>query len=600
MGHSHSSKTQQLSASRRSGTGQGRLSSLALKNGNLHILNTHNDLPQALIAANDALKGGLAREAANLLNSKTVEVVHDMLEQDPSRTDLMFVLAVLFRQTKQISRAKEWLEKILQQEAHALVYNELAGIYQYMGQLTEAIKYQRKAIETDPDKPELRANLGRMLIEIGQTEDGIELLRKAIEKMPEDASLHSNLLFYLHYLPTLDAQALFDEHQRWACIHAPESLAGTSHKNVCDPDRRLRIGYISPDFCNHPVAHFFEPLLDGHDHQVVEVYGYSDVRIPDKTTERLKPKFDYYRNIRGLEDRAVAGMIEQDQIDILVELAGHTTDNRLLVLARKPAPIQVTYLGAPDTTGLSAIDYRFTDSCADTPKSQPFYTEELIFLPKGFLCYRPPDFAPPVAPFPALGNGYITFGSFNNNSKIHPPIIALWAQILKANENSRLLLKFGIAADNQVGDYYFSQFEQLGISRDRVAVCGFKSTIEHWKLYSQVDIALDTYPFNGYTTACETLWMGVPIISMVGRCHASRAGLSILNSLGLALFAAKTPDEYLARATVLAQNLQALSKIRASMRERITTSTLGDAKGFARRVEQAYRKMWYRWVESKK
>ena len=347
----------------------------------------------------------------------------------------------------------------------------------------------------------------------------------------------------------------------------------------------------------HSVAYFFEPLLDGHNHDVVEVYGYGNVRMPGGVTERLKQNFDHYRNIRGLDDETVVDMIQRDKIDILVELSGHTTDNRLLVMAHKPAPIQVSYLGSPDTTGMESIDYRFTDALADAPESQEFYTEELFFLPDGFLCYKPADFAPPVAPLPALRKDYITFGSFNSSSEVHPHIIELWAKILKANRNSRILLKFATSIESQMNRDYFSQFEELGIDSSRVAICGRKSIDEHLRLHGEVDIALDTYPCNGFTTTCETLWMGVPVISLVGKCHVSRVGLSILSSIGLDLFATLTPGEYVAKATALAMNPAALAKIRASMRQRMKDSALCNAKGFAQKVEAAYRKMWHRWLE---
>jgi predicted O-linked N-acetylglucosamine transferase (SPINDLY family) len=391
---------------------------------------------------------------------------------------------------------------------------------------------------------------------------------------------------------------IFEEHERWGQIHAPTSLARKSHNNGRDPDRRLRIGYISPDFCTHPVAYFFEPLLDGHNRSEVEVFGYGNVRIPGAVTERLKQKFDHYRNIRGIYDSTVVDMIQKDEIDILVDLSGHTTDNRLIVMAHKPAPIQVNYLGAPDTTGIKAIDYRFTDIHANPPESKKFNTEELVYLPEGFICYRPSEHAPPVVSPPALKNDYITFGSFNSCSEIHPHIIDLWAEILRINSNSRILLKFGVSAGSELSKYYFEQFEKRRISSKRVGICGWKTIDEHLGLYGQVDIALDTYPCNGFTTTCEALWMGVPVISLVGECHASRIGSSILNTIGLEFLAAFTPNEYVAKASALAANHQDLAKLRSSMRQRMQESALCDAKGFAQKVEAAYRKMWHRWIES--
>ena len=572
-----------------------RLCCLVLKHGNLQILNAEGDLPQSLIKANDAIAAGRIEEATRLVNDEAIDAVQELLEKDPSRTDVMFVLAAVLRQTKQTGKAKQWYEKILKEEPHPLVYNELAYISESMGSLSEALQYQRKAVKADPTKAELLANLARILIKTGKTQEGIDLFRKAVEKEPSNTAIHSNLLFYLHFLPSLHPQTLFEEHKRWGQMHAPANIAKKFHNNTPDPDRRLRVGYISPDFGIHPVTYFFEPLLDGHNHQEVELYGYGNVRIPSNVTERLKSKFDHYRNIFGVSDKAVVRLLEQDKIDILVELAGHTADNRLLVLAHKPAPIQVTYLGSPDTTGMQAIDYRLTDELAEPPQPQKFYTEELVFLPEGFLCYRPRDLTTPVTSLPALRKGYVTFGSFNSSCKIHPHIMTLWAEILKTNSDWRLLVKFGESNDQQMRENYFRRFEKLGIARQRVAIYGWRPADEHFQLYGQIDIALDTYPFNGFTTTCETLWMGVPIISLVGECHASRVGLSILSQAGLEFFAASTPNEYVAKARALAGKLQALEKIRASMRERMIRTGLCDPKRFAPQVETAYRKMWHRW-----
>jgi len=554
-----------------------------------------DDLPQFLVRAGAAAQTGQIEQATHLLNDQAVKIIREITENNPSRTDVIFLLATVFYKTGQLSKAEQWYKKILKQGPNAPAYNKLACICQYTGRLSEAMQYQRNAVQTDPKNAEYQANLARILMETGKTQEGIDLLRKTIEKMPKNPVVHSNFLFRLHHLPDPNPQMLFDEHKRWGDIHASPTRVRLSHDNIPDPDRKLRIGYISPDFRSHPVACFFESLLDGHDRRVVEVYGYSNVERPDEITKRLKSKFDHYQNIRGVSDEAAAGMIEQDQIDILVDIAGHTADNRLLVLAYKPAPIQVTYLGYPDTTGMHTIDYRLTDRLTNPPDSQKFYTEELVFLPETFACYRPPDYAGPVTPLPAAKNGCVTFGSFNNKCKIHPFIMTLWAEILKADKNHRLLLRFKGGDDQEVKNHYFHHFERLGILREKVEICGWRNPAEHLQSYGRVDIALDTYPLNGHTTTCEALWMGVPVISLVGKCHGSRLGLSVLSSIHLEFFAAATPREYVAKAAALAANRQALEKIRSSMRARIATSGLCCAKGFARGLEDAYRKMWHRW-----
>jgi predicted O-linked N-acetylglucosamine transferase (SPINDLY family) len=572
---------------------------LVEKDGQPRLIISNGDLPHFLISADAAVESGRMDEAIHILNDQEVEAVRHMVEHNPSRTDVMFALAVVLHKTGQLHQAEEWYEKILEIEPHALVLHELGRVCWGTGRLSEAIRYQRKAIEAWPNNERLLDRLAEYLMRTGKTQEGIGTLRKAVEKAPGNAKIHSNLLLTLHYLPEPDRQMIFDEHKRWGRIHSLPGRARTSHTNSPDPDRRIRIGYISPDFNMHPVAYFFEPLLEGHDREVVEVYGYGNVHFPDQTTERLKRKFDHYRNVWQLGDDALARMIEKDGIDILIDLAGHSGNNRLSMLAHKPAPVQVTYLGYPDTTGLETIDYFLTDELADPPQSQRFYTEELIFLTNGFLCYEPSDFAPPVTSLPAERKGYITFGSFNTNLKLNPYIMSLWAQVLRANDSSRLLLKFRGGGDEEVRNHYLDQFEQLGISRERVQICGFDPLIEYLKAYNEVDIMLDTYPFNGATITCEALWMGVPTISLVGESHISRVGSSILSRVGLESLVASTPQEYVAKAAALAGEPQTLARIRTSIRQRVAGSSLCDAKGFARNVEGAYRKMWRKWCSSK-
>ncbi|MHC4354097.1 MAG: O-linked N-acetylglucosamine transferase, SPINDLY family protein, partial [Planctomycetota bacterium] len=551
-------------------------------------------LPAALLEAGQAVKVGKAAEAAALLNDQAVSAVEQLVTDDPGRTDALFMLAALFAKVGDIRKAERYYKEVLAQQPHALVLFELANICRDTGRLSEAVRYQEQAVELSPDSPELRTTLAEYIIRMGRAQEGIDLLRKAVEASPDKVN-HSKYLWHLHQAPRLDQRELFEEHRRWARIHAPMSMARTSHDNSRDPDRRLNVGYVSPDFCGHSVAYFFEPLLDAHNRETVQVYGYGDISCPDQVTEHLKSKFDRYRNICGLDDDRVARMIEQDRIDILVDLAGHTSGNRLGVFARKPAPVQVTYLGFPDTTGMEQIDYRLTDELADLPEAQEFHTEKLVYLPAGFLCYKPPGFAPPVGPLPAIERGYFTFGSFNNNCKIQPDMMELWAQILKAKEKSRLLLKFGGGDDEAVKGHYLGEFEGLGIAPDRVTICGRKPTIEHLEMYGQVDMALDTYPYNGTTTTCEAMWMGVPTVSLVGSSHASRVGLSLLSRVGLKDFAASTAEEYVGKAVAFSGELENLAKIRTFLRGMMFNSPLCDRKSFTRSLEAAYRKMWRQW-----
>jgi len=553
---------------------------------------------QLLAAAQAAVNAGRIDQATSLLTDQLLNDVRELARNDSSRTDIMLMLAALLYKIGQYSKAEQQYKEILNHESNAIAYNELACLCYITGRMTQAVQYQKRAVETEPNAPEYLANLAKFLIATGQRYEGIDLLRKAIEKMPENPQIHSNLLHHLHQLPDMDPQMLFDEHKNWARIHASPTQAKKAHNNTCEPDKRLRIGYISPDFHEHSVTYFFEPLLDGHNRQNVEVYGYGNVEFCDSVTECLKTKFDHYRNIYSLSDTEAAKLIEDDKIDILVDLAGHTAGNRLLVMALKPAPIQVTYLGYDGTTGMEQIDYRLTDALAEPPELQKFYVEELVFLPHGHLCYSPPDFAPPLTPLPADEKGYITFGSFNNNRKINSFIIGLWSEILKANQNSHLLLKFAGGDEQEIKNHYIVQFEQLGVEPERIEIYGRKPRLEHLQMYGRVDIALDTYPYNGTTTTCEALWMGVPTVSLRGNSYVSRAGLSILNRVGLDFFVAQTPQGYVAKSTALANKRQALAKIRTAMHARLARTGFCHEKAFAYDVEEAYRKMWHKWCQS--
>jgi predicted O-linked N-acetylglucosamine transferase (SPINDLY family) len=574
-------------------------------NGDSQFDVSTDGLSRLLLRINNAAEAG---EVAGILNDRFIEAVRNMVKEDRSQISVMYELATVFCKMGQLNKAEELYKEFLHQGQDSFVYNELAHICRRAGRTCQAAEYRKKALDTDPNNTWLCSNLGMDLIRVGKTQEGIDMLRQAVEKTSVDASTntskdalaHSNFLLHLHYLPELDKQMILDEHKRWSRIYAPASRARTSHDNVPDPDRRLRVGYISPDFRMHPVAYFFEPLLDGRNHRAVEIYGYANVERPDNFTERLKRKFDHYEDIHSLDDEEAVRLIERDRIDILVDLAGHTGNNRLGVMTYKPAPVQVAYLGYSDTTAVQAIDFRLTDALVDPPESQSYYTETPAYLPGGFVCYRPPDYAPPVATLPAYSKQCVTFGSFNNNCKVNSLIMGLWAQILRATDNSRILLRFKGGDDRDVADHYFREFERLGISRERVAILGWKNPVEHLRMYGEVDIALDTYPWNGHTTTCEALWMGVPTISLVGQgSFLSRIGLTILSRVGLEMFTASTAEEYVGKATAFARQLDNLAEIRTSTRLMMTTSKLCDVKAFSSSVEAAYRKMWHKWCRNK-
>lgn len=572
---------------------------LSSAGGNLSLNIPGQILPDFLVEANEAVNSKRLDRAAELLGDQNLETARLRAAERPAHANVIYLmLGIISQKLGRSTDALAWYEKILETERNALVANEMANIYQKIGRYAGVLEYRRKAMEAEPDNIGIWSNYAVDLIVLGEAGEGIELLRRAADRNPSNEALHSNVLWYTHYLPDHDPQALFEEHRRWGQIHTPPSMARGTHANDPDPDRRLRVGYLCPDFRSHPTADTFDQFLNGHNREIVEVYGYGNVAVPDKVTERLSNKFNHYRNVYGTSDEDLAALIEQDKIDILVEIGGRVANNRLMALARKPAPIQVD-CGGINTTGMEQIDYRLTDSLLSPAGSEDLSVEDLVYLPGGLYCFSPPDHAPPVAPLPAERNRHITFGSFNGALKTNAFIVSIWAEVLRANEGSRFLMKIGGGNDRLLRNYYLDLFERSGIARERVEIHNWKSPVEHLRLYGEVDIVLDTYPVNGAMTMLEGLWMGVPPISLVGK-HGflSRTGLSILSRIGMEFFAASSPQEYVAKATALARNLPALAKIRATMRERMSSSPLLDTKLFARGLEDAYRKVWHRWCRS--
>jgi protein O-GlcNAc transferase len=529
------------------------------------------------------------------LADKAIEILEGMIEVNPHLSEIVFELAEFFQIIGRLDKAEACYKQHVELTPTYQAYNQLGLICRKMGRTSEAVEYFRKTVKLQPTFAGGWNNLCMGLMEIGCIEESIELSRIIVIDTPNVSNLHSNYLLRLHYSQSLDQQAIFEEHKTWGQRYAPISMAKTSHNNMVDPDRKLRIGYISPDFAKCVTACYITVLLDSHNPDAVELYGYGNVESPDEVTFNLQNKFDQYRDIWNVGDEAVARIIEQDKIDILVELAGHTKDNRLLVLAYKPAPIQVTYLGYGDTTGMEAIDYLLTDNMATPSELQNFYTEELFPLPGGLCCYKPLITAPAANPPPAVKNGYVTFGAFTKVWRLNNRLLGVWGEILKLTGNSRLILGCRGGDDEGLQHRFLSQFEQCGISQERIEIRGIKPYHLYLKQYNDVDIVLDTFPENGGTTTCDALWMGVPVVSLTGQHQVERVGLSILSCIGMESLATATPSEYVAKAVALANDPESLIEMRKSMRPRMVESPLCDSKRFAQDLESAYREMWHRW-----
>jgi predicted O-linked N-acetylglucosamine transferase (SPINDLY family) len=370
---------------------------------------------------------------------------------------------------------------------------------------------------------------------------------------------------------------------------------------VRDPERKLRIGYVSPDLCAHVVSRFIAPVLARHDRDAFEVYCYAEVAAPDEITTMLRGYANGWRDTVGEPDEHLAEAIRQDGIDILVDLAGHSASNRLLVFARKPAPVQITYLGYAATTGMTAMDYRLTDALADPPgMTEQFHSERLIRLPKCAWCYNKLADGPGVSELPASKAGHVTFCSFNNFAKVNEPLLRLWGRILQSVPGSRLLIKANALDSPSTQQRVRDWASGAGIDQNRLDLCGWLSLAEHYARYGQVDIALDTFPYHGTTMTCEALWMGVPVVTLAGGSHLSRVGVSLLTNVGLPELVAESADDYVRIAADLGGDLSRLRGMRATLRKRMEDSPLLDAAGFTKNLEAAYRQAWRQWCNAGK
>lgn len=550
----------------------------------------------------------------------------DVLRLKPDHVETLIQYSRVLQAQGQINAALEHYERALRATPEsALAHYHRANVLILKRMLHEAIAGFQEALRLRPDFPEAYANLAILLNEtsrpdealetcrramecgaecdklpgimanslllVGRGEEAIEYYRKSIALLSDQSDERSNLLYALNFIPDYDPSVLLEEHLQWAREYAePLTAQAPPHDNDRKTRRRLRIGYVSPDFRNNAVNYFVEPLLASHDHKRFEVFCYSTTLVPDETTARLQATADQWRDVRHQTDEQIAALVREDKIDILVDLSGHMGRRRLLVFARQPAPIQVTYLGYQNTTGMTAMDYRITDAWADPPGlTDRFYTEKLVRLPRAFFCYQPFD-APPIAPLPALESGTVTFGSFNNFAKVTPRVIDAWLEILKRVPRSRLLiLAFrGGSLERRLGELA----QQRGISPERVELHDKRPRQEYLRLIQQADIALDPFPFNGHTTICDSIWMGVPVVMLQGQTYASRFGGSVLANLGLEKWIADSVDEYVDLAVKSAGDLPRLSKLRNQLRPRMADSALLDFPGFARNLEKAYRQMW--------
>ena len=479
-------------------------------------------------------------------------------------------------------------------EAH----NNLGTALQAQGRASESVASLRRAVELRPAYREAHNSLGNSLKDMGRIEEAAQSFLRALALDPDDRDARSNFLLLLNYSSTHSRAKVHAEHLEWARRHeAPLVSLHRAHANLRDPDRRLRIGYVSGDFRRHSVAYFIAPVLACHDRRSFEVHCYANVALPDGMTGRLLGLADHAHDIAGVGDAEAARSIREDGIDLLVDLSGHTAGHRLGLFALRPAPVQATYLGYPNTTGLGAIGWRITDVHADPPgDGDEFHSERLLRLPGSFLSFQPPTDAPAVRPPPSMANGYITFGSFNVLPKVTPGVVRAWAGLLDRVPRSRLLLKALGLGDPGSRAQVIEAFGRAGVDAGRITALPAEATLDaHLARYGECDIALDPFPFNGTTTTLEALWMGVPVVALAGDRHSARVGASILANLGLGELVSQDVEGYVDTATRLAGDAGLLAEMRRTMRERIAASPLMDRPAFMRALEAGYRRIWTAW-----
>jgi predicted O-linked N-acetylglucosamine transferase (SPINDLY family) len=471
----------------------------------------------------------------------------------------------------------------------------MAGALVHEGFLDEATEMCRRALELRPDHDPANRLIGRIYRESGRLDEAIAWFEKCITSNP-DSKAWGDLLFTQLFHPAYDRRRLFEEADKWNRIHGvPLRSQIRRHENERSRDRRLRVGYFSCDLGDHPLGRFLVPLLANHDHSRFEIFCYCDFERPDEVARRIRAGVDAWRNSHDFSDQQVAEMVRNDRIDILIDLSMQTNGNRMLMLARKPAPVQLSYLAYCGTTGSDAIDYRLTDRFLDLPEwGDEYSSEKPIRLPNCFWCYAAPAQVASVAPLPARQNGHVTFGCLNDFAKVTPEAIRAWCALLRDVPESRLVLHCKQGSHRQS---IFDLLARQNVHPERLDLVSFMPIEKYFEQYNQIDIGLDSFPYAGGTTTCDAMWMGVPVVSLAGETGVARGGLSILANIGLPELVASSIKQYLQIATNLASDLPRLEQMRYSMRQRMRSSPLMNPSQFARDVESAYRETWRSWCD---
>jgi protein O-GlcNAc transferase len=468
-----------------------------------------------------------------------------------------------------------------------------ANALKQLGRCHEALAEYERVLKADPGNTDALYNRGNLFTDLGLPKEAIRDLRRALALNPNDANTSTSLIFALNFEPDATAEELQAERTAWGSRY-DELLNGVAHANKPEPDRRLRIGYVSAHFRHQAATYAFGGVIVHHDPQQFEVVGYSDTTEEDDLTGRLRSRVHNWRRTAHLSDDQLSSLIRADRIDILVDLVGHMKGNRLTVFAQKPAPIQVTAWGEPTGTGLKAIDYILADPVLIPAAERSLLREQVADLPN-FLGYWSPEPLPELQPLPALQRGHVTFGSFNRLAKVQPPVLRSWAAIMRALPDSRLILKGRLIDLASERAPILAALASEGIAAERVTIVDQGGREAHFAGYHDLDIALDPSPHGGGMTTLDALWMGVPVVTCPGRTISSRLAAASLHAAGLDDYIASDPAHYVELAIAKAGDLPALAELRRTLRERIAGTAFGDPVRYARAVEGQYRSMWRRW-----
>jgi predicted O-linked N-acetylglucosamine transferase (SPINDLY family) len=495
---------------------------------------------------------------------------------------------------------RSYRQALAARPAYAEACNNLGIVLRDLNRLEEAEAMYRQAIQLKPGFTDPYMNLGILHERAGRVEEAENAYRRVLEMDPDASIAHSCAIFMMDLLARNDVRVQQQERRQWYERHAKRYASELrDHDNNPDPARRLRIGYVSADFRRHAAAYVFGPLVRGHDRRDFEVICYSSVQREDEITAALRRAADGWRPVTWMSDAALAEQIRRDRIDILVDLSGHSAGNRLLVFARKPAPVQVTAWGHPTGTGLATIDCFFADPVALPAAQRGYFAEQIFDLPC-ILCYEPPAYLPAVPPLPALAAGRVTFGSTNRLEKITDEVLRHWGRILSAVPDARLLMKDAGLSDPAVRSWTLERLARAGIAAERVRLEGSSSEhVEHLKIFGQMDIGLNPFPKGGEISTAEALWMGVPVVTLPGETIPSRMAASIMTAIGMPEWIARSSDEYVDIAVACSRDLASLARVRENLRGQLARSAFGDMARYTAAVESAYRSLWQRWCDKK-